>query len=68
MIKPSTASSPIASLSKPLSVGDGVLNGALGVFGVHIPPEARPNITLESSSTVVPRRLAAFWAYCGLAN
>lgn len=58
-MKPSTASKPTASLSNPLSVGDGVLNGALGVFGVLIPPEARPNITLDSSSTVVPKRLDA---------
>lgn len=67
-MNPSRASNPTASLSKPLSVGEGDLKGALGVLGVHIPPEAKPNITLESSSTDVPKRLAAFWAYCGLAN
>lgn len=67
-MKPSTASKPIASRSKPRSVGDGVRNGALGVLGVTIPPDDKPNITRDNSSHVVPSKLAARWELCGFAN
>lgn len=68
MAKPSSASKPTTSRSKPFSVGDGVRKGALGVFGVVRPPDAKPKATREISSTVVPNKCAARWAACGFAN
>lgn len=53
---PSKASNPETSLSNPLSVGDGVLNGCLGAFGVTIPPDDSPKVTRDSSSAVVPNK------------
>lgn len=68
MMKPSRASNPVTSLSGILSVGDGDRNGALGIFGVLIPPDGKPNKTRDNSSTVVPSKFAARWADWGLAN
>lgn len=59
MMKPSRASRPETSRSGVFSVGDGDLNGVLGVFGVLNPPEGKPKMSLDSSSTDVPSRLAA---------
>lgn len=58
-MRPSIASIPTASLSKLLSIGDGVLNGALGAFGVTIPPDVVLKRSLERSSMLVPKRVQA---------